>query len=205
MRHLCGNQRVSDIAVTPGLTVLCMSAEERTDWDRFAVGSPEYGLSPCWDCSPEFAAQMTALYRCNGVPGVPLRFCGPCDVMRPLNDPLWSIGVHRGREVVYTCRVCLVREAEEKERQKRRESNARSYAKIMGEPAKRLARKAQQCERDRARMAVPGVRERKQALDRARQRAKYQSDPAYRDRVTASNRARDRAHRDAAVCPPADV
>ena len=72
MRHLCGDWRVSDIR--DGLMiVLCMSAAERTEWaamlKRIRRDVRPVRL-PCVDCLPEFAAEMAALYRCNGYPGM---------------------------------------------------------------------------------------------------------------------------------------
>lgn len=48
-----------------------MSPEDRAAWDRFNRQAKEHRLVtlPCVDCTPEFAAEMEAAYRCNGFPG----------------------------------------------------------------------------------------------------------------------------------------
>ena len=62
MRHLCGFEVI----------VLCMDPEDRDRWDlldRRAKFDNRARL-PCVDCTPEFASQMMAQYRCNGFPGM---------------------------------------------------------------------------------------------------------------------------------------
>jgi hypothetical protein len=55
------------------MVVLCMSAEERTEWDAM-VQALRRDIRPiklpCVDCTAKFAAEMRAEFRCNGYPGM---------------------------------------------------------------------------------------------------------------------------------------
>ena len=53
------------------MIVLCMDPEDRERWDRLNWQSRSSRAAlPCGDCTPEFASQMMAVYRCNGFPGM---------------------------------------------------------------------------------------------------------------------------------------
>lgn len=48
-----------------------MTHEDRARWDRLNwQARTNRAALPCGDCTPEFAAEMRAEFRCNGFPGM---------------------------------------------------------------------------------------------------------------------------------------
>ena len=56
--------------VTPPVDPTCMSAGELALWREVAGWVNGGTADPCTDCLPAWAAEMRALGRCNGIPGL---------------------------------------------------------------------------------------------------------------------------------------
>jgi hypothetical protein len=155
-----------------------MTADELTDWARlnWQARTRLVHSTPCEDCTVEFSAEMRKVGLCNGFPG-PQRYCDRCLRWWPDDAQHWRAWSRANRPVL-ACLVC-----------RRKRQAHRTYLRVRSDPVRWAIRKAQQRDRDAARMSNLTIRARKNALDRDRKRVKYQTDPVFREMVMARNRA----------------